>query len=62
MFFVHLKFSIFGYFSCHNGSKNALISGHSTSFGISSRVCKKPEKTRPNPTRKLEGHQGLDQK
>ena len=34
--FVHLKFSIFGYFSCHNGSKNALISGHSTSFGISS--------------------------
>ena len=36
IFFAHLKFSIFGYFSCHNGSKNALISGHSTSFGISS--------------------------
>ena len=36
IFFAHLKFSIFGYFSCHNGSKNALISGLPTLFGISS--------------------------
>ena len=36
IFLAHLKFSIFGYFSCHDGLKNALIYGHSTLFGISS--------------------------
>ena len=35
IFFAHLKLSILSYFSCQNGSKNALIFGHPTSFGIS---------------------------
>ena len=30
--------------------------------GVTSRVCKKPEKTQPDPTRKFRALQGLDQK